>query len=352
MENNVYEASTEVNPLGQDNFIENSENVVDFSNLNGEQFIDGNQVISNTNIGNFNALGENNIGTIAETSGNDEHLDFFKTTSEEYTTEELPKINSPKIFTSKILEDSKKILSSYSTGQTEESNTLIKSENVDISANPSTKISKDPKIDKSIDLSDPKIAELVKKYRTEVVVEPREEVKYIPVKKLKYVKILKVYVPTIKKVYVPGKKVVIPKKKIVYVKKPKNVNASQMTSQISTSTNPIISKSTYVNPLSTSTNNFNKMTQSINNLNNSQMLRSVNPSMSLIPTDKSLAVSTHIIEIPLSSSRSTSNMLQSSINLTGKSTIFNYSYLPRVYRRTLSNQKLNNNDNYTSYGQI
>ena len=350
MENNIFEPSTEVNPLGQDIFIKNSENIVDITYENGDQFKEGKQVISNINTDNINTLGENINGTITQPSGNAENLDFFKSTSEQYTTEELPNINSPKIFTSKILDDSKKLLSSSSTGQ-EELNTLIKSENIDTSANPSTKISKDPKIDKSIDLSDPKIAELVKKYRTEVVVEPREEIKYIPVKKLRYVKILKVYIPKIKKVYVPGKKIVVPIKKKVYVKKPKNVNSSQITSKISTSTNPIIAKSSYVNPLSVSTNNFNKMTQSINTVNNSQMIRSINPTMNLIPSDKSLAVSTNIIEIPLSSYRSTTNIQQSSVDL-GKSTILNYSYMPRIYRRSLSNTKLNNSDYYIPYSKI
>ena len=124
-----------------------------------------------------------------------------------------------------------------------------------------------------------------------------------------------------------------------------------MTSKISTSTHPIISKSTYVNPLSTSTSNFNKITKSINNVNNSQMQNSINPSMSLIPVQKSLATSTNIIEIPLSSSHSSSNLLQSSIDL-GKSNILNYSYIPRYYRRSLSNKKINNYDYYFPYGKV
>ena len=385
------EATTEAIPLGQDNLIENATNVIDFSNQNGEQlnkipFLEeGNQANSNINTDNLNILGENNNGTIGEAMGNNEQLDFLKTTSEQYTTEEIPKINAPKIFTSKILDDSKKIVSSYSIGHPEVTNTFpltenlitttgdvqaantyniktnmdnkieneIKPQNIDISVNSSTDISKNPNIDKKIDLSNPKIAELVKKYRTEVVVEPREEVKYIPVKKVKYVKILKVYVPKVKKVYVPGKKVVVPIKKKVYVQKPKNLQSSQMTSKISTSTKPIMTTSTYVNPYSARTNHFsntsiNKMTQSINsNVNNSQLfgLSSINPSMSLIQSNKSLQVPTKVIEIPLTSSNSSSNILQSSTNFgayTGKSMILNYSYVPRVYSRSLSRSKINN----------
>ena len=385
------EATTEAIPLGQDNLIENATNVIDFSNQNGEQlnkipFLEeGNQANSNINTDNLNILGENNNGTIGEAMGNNEQLDFLKTTSEQYTTEEIPKINAPKIFTSKILDDSKKIVSSYSIGHPEVANTFpltenlitttgdvqaantyniktnmdnkieneIKPQNIDISVNSSTDISKNPNIDKKIDLSNPKIAELVKKYRTEVVVEPREEVKYIPVKKVKYVKILKVYVPKVKKVYVPGKKVVVPIKKKVYVQKPKNLQSSQMTSKISTSTKPIMTTSTYVNPYSARTNHFsnisiNKMTQSINsNVNNSQLfgLSSINPSMSLIQSNKSLQVPTKVIEIPLTSSNSSSNILRSSTNFgayTGKSMILNYSYVPRVYSRSLSRSKINN----------
>ena len=385
------EAITQSIPLGQDNLFENSTNVIDFSNQNGEQlntipFLEeGNQVNSNINTNNLDILRENINGTIGEAMGNNEQLDFLKTTSEQYTTEEIPKINAPKIFTSKILDDSKKIVSSYSIGHPEVANTFpltenlitttgdvqaantyniktnmdnkieneIKPQNIDISVNSSTDISKNPNIDKKIDLSNPKIAELVKKYRTEVVVEPREEVKYIPVKKVKYVKILKVYVPKVKKVYVPGKKVVVPIKKKVYVQKPKNLQSSQMTSKISTSTKPIMTTSTYVNPYSARTNHFsnisiNKMTQSINsNVNNSQLfgLSSINPSMSLIQSNKSLQVPTKVIEIPLTSSNSSSNILQSSTNFgayTGKSMILNYSYVPRVYSRSLSRSKINN----------
>jgi hypothetical protein len=194
------EATTEAIPLGQDNLIENATNVIDFSNQNVEQlnkipFLEeGNQANSNINTDNLNILGENNNGTIGEAMGNNEQLDFLKTTSEQYTTEEIPKINAPKIFTSKILDDSKKIISSYSIGHPEVANTFpltenlitttgdvqaantfnnkanmdnkieneIKPQNIDISVNSSTDISKNPNIDKKIDLSNPKIAELVK----------------------------------------------------------------------------------------------------------------------------------------------------------------------------------------------
>ena len=126
-----------------------------------------------------------------------------------------------------------------------------------------------------------------------------------------------------------------------------------MTSKISTSTNPIMTTSTYINPYSARTSNFNntsinKMTQSFNsNVNNSQLLglNSINPSKSLIHSNKSLQVPTKVIEIPLTSSISYSNILQSSTNFgayTGKSSILNYSYVPRVYSRSLSRSKINN----------
>ena len=377
------EATTEAFPLGQDNLIQNSANVADFSNQNGEQintipfFGEGNQSSSNANIDNFNFLGENTNEVITQTSGNDQQLDFFKNTSEQYTTEEVPKINAPKVFTSKILDDSKMLLSSYSIGHPEETNAFpltgttgdiqtssnivtnkdtqlentVGSQNIDVSAN-----LKNQNIDKRIDLSNPKIAELVKKYRTEVVIEPREEIKYIPVKKVRYVKILKVYVPKLKKIYVPGKKVVVPVKKKVYLPKPKNLESSQMgSSKLSTSTNPIMTQSTYVNQYSDSTNNFNNasinnMTTSVDtSVTNSQMfgINSINPSMSLIPSNKYMEGSTKVIEIPLASSNSSSNILQSSTYFgspIGKSSILNYSYRPRVYSRSLSRDKLNNYD--------
>ena len=131
-----------------------------------------------------------------------------------------------------------------------------------------------------------------------------------------------------------------------------------MPSKLSTSTSPIVTTSTtYANPLSTSTYNYNnasipKMTQSVNtNVNNSQMLgiNSINPSMSIYPTNNSMAASTKYIQIPLSSSHSNSNLLQSSIDLNsslGKSVLLNYSYMPRIYSRSLSKKKLNNYDNY------
>ena len=95
------------------------------------------------------------------------------------------------------------------------------------------------------------------------------------------------------------------------------------------------------------------MTQSVNTVNtkvnNSQLfgLSSINPSKSIIPSDKSLAVSTKVIEIPLTSSYSSSNILQSSTKFessTGRSVILNYSYIPRVYSRSLSRSKLNSYD--------
>ena len=140
-----------------------------------------------------------------------------------------------------------------------------------------------------------------------------------------------------------------------------------MPSKLSTSTNPIMTTST----LSTRTNHFNnpsinrmtqsinssinKMTQSINtNVNNSQTygINSIYPSTSVMPIDKSLTASTKVIEIPLSSSNSTSNILQSSTNfgpLTGRSAIFNYSYAPRIYSRSLSRNKDNQYDDENFY---
>ena len=392
------EAKTETIPLGTEIPNENSPTAVDYATQNVDQLgsipliQEGNQLISNTNTDNFNVLGENINGEIPQTSGNQENVDFLQATSEQYNTEEIAKVNSPKVFTTKNIDDSKNLLSSYSIGHTavesspypltdnlitttgdlQTANYLennadnkleneINPQNIDSSVKQSTDFSKNANIDPKL-LSNPKIAELVKKYRTEVVVEPREEVKYIPVKKVKYVKILKVYVPKVKKVYVPGKKVVVPVKKKVYVPRPKNLQSSQMPSKLSTSTNPIMTTST----LSTRTNNFNnpsinrmtqsinssinKMTQSINtNVNNSQTygINSIYPSTSVMPIDKSLTASTKVIEIPLSSSNSTSNILQSSTNfgpLTGRSAIFNYSYAPRIYSRSLSRNKDNQYD--------
>ena len=470
--------------LGQDNLFQNSSNVVDFSNQIGENLtqniltIGGNPEASNINIENFNALGENISGAIPQTSGNVENLDFLKATSEQYPTEELPNINTPNIFTSKLLDDTKKFSSTgivnptnifgdnnatYSFGKTEELNSVPLTENVittpgdlnlqqnqilhsattttniDPSINNSSintpiniptenlgseiKTSNIPTVGEKLDLSDPKvielmkkypkIAELVKKYRTELVVEPKEEVKYIPVKRVRYVKKLKVYVPTIKKVVVPGKKIVVPIKKKVYVQRPKNVTSSQMTSQISTSTNPVMTTSSYVNPLSARTNTFNvsninKMSQSINSINNSQLLgfqsinpsmslgntnikpynastnvieipQSINPSMSLVnPNVKSYnsssnfiqsinpsmslvnpnlksynATSTKVLEIPLASSTSSSNIIQSSpIDLktsTVKTFNINSSSNPRIYSRSLPKNRLNYLNNYNYY---
>ena len=392
------EAKTETIPLGTEIPNENSPTAVDYATQNVDQLgsipliQEGNQLISNTNTDNFNVLGENINGEIPQTSGNQENVDFLQATSEQYNTEEIAKVNSPKVFTTKNIDDSKNLLSSYSIGHTAvESNPYpltenlitttgdlqtanylennadnkleneINPQNIDSSVKQSTDFSKNANIDPKL-LSNPKIAELVKKYRTEVVVEPREEVKYIPVKKVKYVKILKVYVPKVKKVYVPGKKVVVPVKKKVYVPRSKNLQSSQMPSKLSTSTNPIMTTST----LSTRTNHFNnpsinrmtqsinssinKMTQSINtNVNNSQTygVNSIYPSTSIMPIDKSLTASTKVIEIPLSSLNSTSNILQSSTNfgpLTGRSAIFNYSYVPRIYSRSLSRNKDNQYD--------
>ena len=470
--------------LGQDNLFQNSSNVVDFSNQIGENLtqniltIGGNPEASNINIENFNALGENISGAIPQTSGNVENLDFLKATSEQYPTEELPNIITPNIFTSKLLDDTKKFSSTgivnptnifgdnnatYSFGKTEELNSVPLTENVittpgdlnlqqnqilhsattttniDPSINNSSintpiniptenlgseiKTSNIPTVGEKLDLSDPKvielmkkypkIAELVKKYRTELVVEPKEEVKYIPVKRVRYVKKLKVYVPTIKKVVVPGKKIVVPIKKKVYVQRPKNVTSSQMTSQISTSTNPVMTTSSYVNPLSARTNtikvsNINKMSQSINSINNSQLLgfqsinpsmslgntnikpynastnvieipQSINPSMSLVnPNVKSYnsssnfiqsinpsmslvnpnlksynATSTKVLEIPLASSTSSSNIIQSSpIDLKTsavKTFNINSSSNPRFYSRSLPKNRLNYLNNYNYY---
>ena len=391
------EAKAEAIPLGTEILNENSPTAVDYTTQNVDQLgsipliQEGNQLISNTNTDNFNVLGENINGEIPQTSGNQETLDFLQATSEQYNTEEIAKVNSPKVFTTKNMDDSKNLLSSYSIGHTavesspypltenlitttgdlQTANYLenkvdnkleneINPQNIDSSVKSSTDFSKNANIDPKL-LSNPKIAELVKKYRTEVVVEPREEIKYIPVKRVKYVKILKVYVPKVKKVYVPGKKVVVPVKKKVYVPKSKDLQSSQMPSKLSTSTNPIMTTST----LSTRTNNFNnpsinRMTQSINssinimsqsintNVNNSQIygINSIYPS-NIMPIEKSLTASTKVIEIPLSSSNSTSNILQSSTNfgpLTGRSAIFNYSYVPRVYSRSLSRNKDNQYD--------
>lgn len=398
--------------LGQDNIFSS---IPDYSNQIEENLTKntlttgGNQEI---NVENFN-------GAIAQTQGNVENLDFLKATSEQYPTEELPNINTPNIFTSKLLDDSKKIASSRivnptlnfkdnnSAGNTVELNSTPLTENlittpvdlnlqqnqilhsattnIDPSINnndfssvinpvniPTEKLGSEiktsniPNVNKSLDLSDPKVielmnkypkvAELVKKYRTELVVEPKEEVKYIPVKRVRYVKKLKVYVPTVKKVYVPGKKIVVPIKKKVYVQRPKNTTSSQMSSLISTSTNPVMTTSSYANPLLVRTNSFNasninKMTSSVNSINNSQMfgLQSMNPSMSLVnPNIKSYNASTNVIEIPLSSSTS-SNILQSPIGLktsTVKSFVLNNNSNPRFYSRSLPKNKINNLNNY------
>ena len=392
------EAKAEAIPLGQENPIENSPTAVDFTSQNVDQLgnipltQEGNQLTSNTNTDNFNVLGENINWENPKTSVNQENLDYLKVSSEQYNTEEIAKVNSPKIFTTKNIDDSKNLLSSYSIGHTavesspypvsenvitttgdlQTANVLetnvdnklenaINTQNIDSSVKSSTDFSKTAKIDPKL-LSNPKIAELVKKYRTEVVVEPREEVKYIPVKRVKYVKILKVYIPKVKKVYVPGKKVVVPVKKKVFVPRSKNLQSSQIPSKLSTSTNPIVTTST----LSTRTNHFNnpsinRMSQSINssinrmtqsvdtNINNSQTygVNSIYPSNSIMPIDKSVTASTKVIEIPLSSSTSSSNILQSSTNfgpLTGGSRIFNYSYVPRIYSRSLSRNKDNQYD--------
>jgi len=397
--------------LGQDNLFQNPSNVINYSNQIGENLTQN----TLTNGGNQDS------GAIAQTTGNVDNLDFLKATSEQYPTEEIPNINTPNIFTSKLLDETKKMSSSrivnptifgdnnvtYSIGKTEEINSAPLTENlittpgdlnlqqnqifhsattsnIDSSINnkdfssvinpiktstenlgSQIKTSNIP-AGKKLDLSDPKVielmkkypkvAELVKKYRTELVVEPKEEVKYIPIKRIRYVKKLKVYVPTIKKVYVPGKKIVIPKKKIVYVQRPKNVTSSQISSQIATSTNPVMMTSSYANPLATRTSSYNasdinKLTQSINSLNNSQMfgIQSINPSMSLVnPNLKSYNIntSTKVIEIPLSSSTSSTNILQSQspIDLktsTTKSFVLNNSTNPRIYSRSLPKNNLN-----------
>ncbi len=397
--------------LGQDNLFQNPSNVINYSNQIGEN------LTQNT----LTTGGNQDSGAIAQTTGNVDNLDFLKATSEQYPTEEIPNINTPNIFTSKLLDETKKMSSSrivnptifgdnnvtYSIGKTEEINSAPLTENlittpgdlnlqqnqifhsattsnIDSSINnkdfssvinpiktstenlgSQIKTSNIP-AGKKLDLSDPKVielmkkypkvAELVKKYRTELVVEPKEEVKYIPIKRIRYVKKLKVYVPTIKKVYVPGKKIVIPKKKIVYVQRPKNVTSSQISSQIATSTNPVMMTSSYANPLATRTSSYNasdinKLTQSINSLNNSQMfgIQSINPSMSLVnPNLKSYNIntSTKVIEIPLSSSTSSTNILQSQspIDLktsTTKSFVLNNSTNPRIYSRSLPKNNLN-----------
>ena len=397
--------------LGQDNLFQNPSNVINYSNQIGEN------LTQNT----LTTGGNQDSGAIAQTTGNVDNLDFLKATSEQYPTEEIPNINTPNIFTSKLLDETKKMSSSrivnptifgdnnvtYSIGKTEEINSAPLTENlittpgdlnlqqnqifhsattsnIDSSINnkdfssvinpiktstenlgSQIKTSNIP-AGKKLDLSDPKVielmkkypkvAELVKKYRTELVVEPKEEVKYIPIKRIRYVKKLKVYVPTIKKVYVPGKKIVIPKKKIVYVQRPKNITSSQISSQIATSTNPVMMTSSYANPLATRTSSYNasdinKLTQSINSLNNSQMfgIQSINPSMSLVnPNLKSYNIntSTKVIEIPLSSSTSSTNILQSQspIDLktsTTKSFVLNNSTNPRIYSRSLPKNNLN-----------
>jgi hypothetical protein len=434
------EAKIEDIPLGQDNLLGNASNLVDYSNSNAQKpneiplFGGENQIFSNFNSENNNISGGNINGEITGV-GNDANFDFLKATSEQYNTEELLKANSPKIFTSKILDDTQKIISpdlnlnnptnnlggiensnfsnaAYPIGKTEELSSFpltgnlyttnadlsfpqnqisqtgtkvetnitnqefsstspinmpieklgneIIPQNIDSSVNQTANIPKNPKI-KEIDLSDPKIqqlikenpkvSELLKKYRSEVVVESREEVKYIPVKKIKYVKKLKIYIPTIKKVYVPGKKVVVPIKKKVYVPRPKNVMASQLASQISTQSNPIASKSTYSIPLSPrinnlTTSNINTMTQSVN-VNNPQVLASsINPSMSLNPY-QSYSISTNNIGVPLVSSTSNSNLLQSPRDLQTstmvKSFVLDNSYIPnRVISHSLPKKKLNN----------
>ena len=397
--------------LGQDNLFQNPSNVINYSNQIGEN------LTQNT----LTTGGNQDSGAIAQTTGNVDNLDFLKATSEQYPTEEIPNINTPNIFTSKLLDETKKMSSSrivnptifgdnnvtYSIGKTEEINSAPLTENlittpgdlnlqqnqifhsattsnIDSSINnkdfssvinpiktstenlgSQIKTSNIP-AGKKLDLSDPKVielmkkypkvAELVKKYRTELVVEPKEEVKYIPIKRIRYVKKLKVYVQKIKKVYVPGKKIVIPKKKIVYVQRPKNVTSSQISSQIATSTNPVMMTSSYANPLATRTSSYNasdinKLTQSINSLNNSQMfgIQSINPSMSLVnPNLKSYNIntSTKVIEIPLSSSTSSTNILQSQspIDLktsTTKSFVLNNSTNPRIYSRSLPKNNLN-----------
>ena len=397
--------------LGQDNLFQNPSNVINYSNQIGEN------LTQNT----LTTGGNQDSGAIAQTTGNVDNLDFLKATSEQYPTEEIPNINTPNIFTSKLLDETKKMSSSrivnptifgdnnvtYSIGKTEEINSAPLTENlittpgdlnlqqnqifhsattsnIDSSINnkdfssvinpiktstenlgsqiKTSNIPASKKLDlsvpKVIELMNkyPKVAELVKKYRTELVVEPKEEVKYIPIKRIRYVKKLKVYVPTIKKVYVPGKKIVIPKKKIVYVQRPKNVTSSQISSQIATSTNPVMMTSSYANPLATRTSSYNasdinKLTQSINSLNNSQMfgIQSINPSMSLVnPNLKSYNIntSTKVIEIPLSSSTSSTNILQSQspIDLktsTTKSFVLNTSTNPRIYSRSLPKNNLN-----------
>lgn len=424
--------TTDIN-FGQDNLFSNSANVVDYSNQIGENLTQNtlttgvNQEISNITTDNFNALGNNISGAIPQTSENVDNLDFLKATSEQYPTEESPNINTPNIFTSKLLDDTQKFSSSnfinptnafgdnnatYSIGKTEELNSTPITENLvtttgdfnlpqnqilhsatttnietNISNNGFSEITDTMNIPteplkseiktsniqsagKKLDLSDPKVielvnrfpkvAELVKKYRTELVVEPKEEVKYVPVKKVRYVKKLKVYVPTIKKVFVPGKKVVVPIKKKVYVPRPKNVNGSQMSSQISTSTNPVMMTSSYSNPYTSGTNSYNistinKMTQSVNSVNNSQMfgVQSINPSMSLVnPNVKPLSTSTNVIEIPLGSSTSSTNILHSPMDLknwTGKSIALSNSYNPRVNSHSLPKNNINNLNNYNYY---
>lgn len=110
------EAKIEDIPLGQDNLLGNASNLVDYSNSNAQKpneiplFGGENQIFSNFNSENNNISGGNINGEITGV-GNDANFDFLKATSEQYNTEELLKANSPKIFTSKILDDTQKIIS-------------------------------------------------------------------------------------------------------------------------------------------------------------------------------------------------------------------------------------------------
>ena len=118
--------------------------------------------------------------------------------------------------------------------------------------------------------------------------------------------------------------------------------------------------SSYSNPYTSGTNSYNistinKMTQSVNSVNNSQMfgVQSINPSMSLVnPNVKPLSTSTNVIEIPLGSSTSSTNILHSPMDLknwTGKSIALSNSYNPRVNSHSLPKNNINNLNNYNYY---
>ena len=253
--------------LGQDNLFQNPSNVINYSNQIGEN------LTQNT----LTTGGNQDSGAIAQTTGNVDNLDFLKATSEQYPTEEIPNINTPNIFISKLLDETKKMSSSrivnptifgdnnvtYSIGKTEEINSAPLTENlittpgdlnlqqnqifhsattsnIDSSINnkdfssvinpiktstenlgSQIKTSNIP-AGKKLDLSDPKVIELMNKYPkvAELVKKYRTELVVEPKEEVKYIPIKRIRYVKKLKVYVPTiKKVYVPGKKIVIPKK-------------------------------------------------------------------------------------------------------------------------------------